>query len=92
MIAISTEELDALRSRIISARWPRADWVDPTGDEWTAGTPDAELRRLAAYWADGYDWRRYENEINALPWNQADIAGSGLNYLRFDADRQAHCP
>lgn len=92
MIAISTEELDALRSRIIAARWPRADWIDPTGDEWTAGTPDAELRRLAAYWADGYDWRRYENEINALPWNQADIAGSGLNYLRFDADGAGALP
>ena len=57
-----------------------------------AGTADSELRPLAGDWAHGYDWRRYEAEINALPWGQADIAGSELNHLRFDADRIGALP
>ncbi|MEU4659188.1 epoxide hydrolase N-terminal domain-containing protein [Streptomyces sp. NPDC023723] len=25
------------------------------------------MRRLVAYWAAGYDWRRHEAAVNALP-------------------------
>ncbi len=91
MINVSAEDLEALRNRIAATRWPQV-WADQSDVEWTAGAPGAELRRLADYWARGYNWRQHESEINAMPWNQADIAGSQLNYLRFDAGRAAALP
>jgi len=39
------------------------------------GTDTATLRRLVAYWADGYDWRVHEAAINALPSRFVDLEG-----------------
>ena len=79
---VSDADLDDLRTRLLGTRWPKPWPVDP----WVAGTDDAELRRLVEYWATGYDWRRHEVEINALPSHFADIDGTRVHYLRFDAE------
>lgn len=48
---VSAADVAALRERLQSTRWsPR--W--PL-DGWGAGTDQEELRRLVAYWADGFD-------------------------------------
>lgn len=44
------------------------------------------MRRLAEYWADGYDWRAQEAAINALPSHSVEIAGAPLHYLRYDGE------
>jgi pimeloyl-ACP methyl ester carboxylesterase len=71
-----------LRARLRSTRWPER-WP-LTG--WAAGTEQGELRRLAAYWADGFDWRAQEAAINALPRYVAEIDGLSVHYLRFDGE------
>lgn len=76
-------ELDDLRERLLRTRWA-AGWGTPA---WAAGTDGDELRRLVAYWASGYDWRTHETSINALPSHFAEIAGTPVHYLRFDAER-----
>ncbi|MFC1411823.1 epoxide hydrolase family protein [Streptacidiphilus sp. N1-12] len=80
--------LDDLRARLRGTRWAEP-W--PVA-EWQAGTDPEELRRLVAYWADGYDWRRHEAAVNALPSRFADIDGSTVHYLRFDAERDDALP
>ncbi|QYF72340.1 epoxide hydrolase N-terminal domain-containing protein [Cryobacterium sp. PAMC25264] len=81
-------DVDDLRDRLRRTRWAPAWPV--TG--WTAGTDQAELRRLVEYWADGFDWAAQQSSINALPWHRAKVAGTPLSYLRFDAETPGALP
>ncbi|WP_171055472.1 MULTISPECIES: epoxide hydrolase family protein [unclassified Nonomuraea] len=82
VIAVGDAELNELRARLTSTRWPRPWPVNG----WEAGTDAVELRRLVAYWASGYDWRAHEAAINALPSHFADLDGTPVHYLRFDGE------
>jgi pimeloyl-ACP methyl ester carboxylesterase len=88
VIAVSDADIDDLRARLHATRWPTA-W--PL-DAWQAGADSGELRRLAQYWADGYDWRAHEAELNALPSHLADIGGTPVHYLRFDGEHPDALP
>ncbi|SCE31404.1 Epoxide hydrolase N terminus [Streptomyces sp. DvalAA-14] len=88
LMNVTDAELDDLRSRLRNTRWPTA-W--PT-EGWAAGTEPGELRRLVAYWADGYDWRTHEAAVNALPSHFADIDGTPVHYLRFDGESPGALP
>jgi hypothetical protein len=59
-VAITDAVLDDLRERIRRTRWP-----DPApGEPWSQGTDLGYLRDLLAYWADGFDWRSRERDLN----------------------------
>ncbi|MGZ0232650.1 epoxide hydrolase family protein [Streptomyces sp. CPS1] len=88
LLKVSDTELDDLRTRLRSTRWP-APW--PVNG-WKAGTDRAELRRLVTYWASGYDWRTHEAAINALPSHLADIDGTPVHYLRYDGEHPDALP
>lgn len=77
-----------LRSRLHRTRWP-ASWP---GTHPGAGVDPNELRRLVAYWLDGYDWRRHEAAINALPHRIADLTGQQVHYLHFDGELPGALP
>ncbi|WP_316296578.1 epoxide hydrolase N-terminal domain-containing protein, partial [Clavibacter michiganensis] len=83
---VTDADLDDLRDRIRRTRWAPAWPVEP----WEAGTDQATLRRLAAVWADVFDWRAREREIRALPWAVADLDGTPVSYLRFEAEQSDH--
>lgn len=82
LLAVAEADLDDLRSRLRHTRWP-LPW--PTTG-WEAGTEPGILRRLADYWADGFDWRSQEHRINALPSFVAEMPGSPVHYLRFEGE------
>jgi pimeloyl-ACP methyl ester carboxylesterase len=95
-IHVSESDLADLRARLARTRWAE-QWPGTGSDEgpaagWNAGTDDATLRRLVAYWADGFDWRAQEREINALPWHSADVDGTPISYLRFDGESAGALP
>ncbi len=62
-IAVTDAELDDLLHRLTRTRWPEAECVD----DWSQGIPLAYTRELAEYWAEGYDWRAREAELNRFP-------------------------
>ncbi|MBA9050349.1 epoxide hydrolase family protein [Streptomyces griseofuscus] len=88
VIEVSDADLDDLRARLRATRWPEPWQVDG----WAAGTDGAELRRLVRYWATDYAWRTHEAAVNALPSRFADIDGTPLHYLRYDAERPDALP
>ncbi|MFJ8137240.1 epoxide hydrolase family protein [Streptomyces sp. NPDC096013] len=88
LLEVPEAALDDLRDRLRRTRWA-TPW--PVAG-WRAGTDADELRRLAEYWADGYDWRAHETAINALPSHFADIDGTTVHYLRFDAEHEGALP
>ena len=59
-IAVAQADLDDLRDRLGRTRWPEREAVD----DWSQGIPLAYVQELCAHWADGYDWRRVEAELN----------------------------
>lgn len=81
-LRVTADDLTDLRRRLRDTRWP-AVWPETS---WEAGTDLTELRRLVGYWADSFDWAAQQEQIDALPWHRADIDGTPLAYLRFDAE------
>lgn len=62
-------ELADLRRRIEATRWPDRE-TDPR-----QGVQLATMQKLARYWATSYDWRAFEDRLNAVPNVLIDIDG-----------------
>jgi pimeloyl-ACP methyl ester carboxylesterase len=88
LLSVSDAELADLRARLTATRWARPWPTEP----WKAGTDSNELRRLVDYWSTAYDWRKHEAAINALPSAFAEVGGTSIHYLRFDAERDGALP
>ncbi|WP_459644605.1 epoxide hydrolase family protein [Kineococcus sp. NUM-3379] len=74
-IRVPDSELENLRARLSATRWP---------DAATAAGQGPELQRLRAlcdYWADGYDWRRCEADLDALGSSRTVLDGLGIHFL-----------
>jgi pimeloyl-ACP methyl ester carboxylesterase len=76
-IDIPQADLDDLRDRLHRTRWP--DELPDVG--WTRGVPLGYLKELAAYWADGYDWRKQEARLNEHPQFTTTIDGANIHFL-----------
>lgn len=59
-IHVEDAHLDALRQKLALTRFP--DELDDA--QWDYGAPLTDLKRLVAYWKDGYDWRAAERRLN----------------------------
>ncbi|TMD51437.1 MAG: epoxide hydrolase [Chloroflexi bacterium] len=69
--------LDDLRRRIAATRWPDKETV---GDR-SQGARLAELQELVKYWGSGYDWRKLEARLNALPQFKTTIDGVEIHFI-----------
>jgi pimeloyl-ACP methyl ester carboxylesterase len=76
-IDVPAAVLDDLRERLTRTRWPESETVD----DWTQGIPLAYTKELAAYWADGYDWRSREAALNKFDQYQTEIDGLDLHFI-----------
>jgi pimeloyl-ACP methyl ester carboxylesterase len=76
-IAIPQDDLDDLRDRLARTRWP--DELPEVG--WHRGVPVGYLQELAAYWADGFDWRTQETRLNQFPQHTTTIDGQPVHFL-----------
>ena len=66
-----------MRRRAASTRWPDRETV---GDE-SQGLQLDRLQALVAYWASGYDWRKVERELNALPQFVTTLDGLDVHFI-----------
>ncbi len=76
-VAVAEAELEDLRARLARTRWPRAGTVP----DWSQGVPVEYVRELCEYWRTGYDWRRLEERLNALPQFRTEVGGLGIHFL-----------
>lgn len=76
-IQIPQADLDDLRDRIRRTRWPS----EVSGVGWDRGVPVDYLKELAAYWADSYNWRAAEGELNRYPQFTTEIDGANIHFL-----------
>jgi pimeloyl-ACP methyl ester carboxylesterase len=87
-IDVADSVLDDLRTRIRNTRWP--DQVPGVG--WEQGTELSYLRSLLAYWADEFDWRARERELNRYHHFRADFAGTRIHFVHERARYGAGIP
>ena len=78
-LAVPDADIDLLQRRLELVRFP--DELEGAG--WDYGSPLADVKRLAAHWKNGFDWRKAEAEINKLPMFTRDIEVDGFGTLNI---------
>src|ERR1700744_1749987 len=87
-IDVPAAVLDDLHARLARTRWPEAECVD----DWSQGIPLAYTRELAAYWADGYDWRSREAALNRFDHYLTEIDGLDIHFIHQRSPHEAALP
>lgn len=76
-VSVPQHQLDRLRQKLALATLP--DELEDSA--WDYGTPLSEIKRLAAYWENGFDWRAQEARLNELPNYQRKVPVEGFGEL-----------
>jgi pimeloyl-ACP methyl ester carboxylesterase len=76
-VAIPEEALADLRRRVTATRWPDKETVADASQ----GAQLARLQALVRYWGSGYDWRKLEAKLNALPQFTTTIDGVDIHFI-----------
>lgn len=76
-INVEDAALSDLRRRIRQTRWP----TEVPGTDWQHGMSAKYLRPLLEYWADGFDWRSQERELNQLSHFRVDLDGVNIHFV-----------
>src|SRR6266498_1695751 len=87
-VEIPEAEIEALRARIAATRWPEKETVADASQ----GVPLAVIQELARYWATGYDWRRCEAQLNALPQFMTEIDGLDIHFIHVRSNHENALP
>jgi pimeloyl-ACP methyl ester carboxylesterase len=77
-ISVEESELADLRDRLRRTRWPDRETVD----DWSQGIPLDYVQDVCRHWAEEYDWRRVEAELNGFEQlRYTDPSGLGIQVL-----------
>ncbi|HEY5987961.1 MAG TPA: epoxide hydrolase [Streptosporangiaceae bacterium] len=76
-VAVDPGALEDLRARIRSTRLPEA----APGEPWAQGTDRGWLEELLGYWADEFDWRAAERDLNRFAHYRAQIGGAAVHFV-----------
>ena len=76
-VDIPDEAIVDLRRRIAATRWPDKETV---ADQ-SQGAQLDKLQALVRYWGTGYDWRKTEAKLNALPQFITEIDGLDIHFI-----------
>jgi len=87
-VNIPQEELDELRRRIAATRWSDRETVD----DQSQGIQLAKLKPLIEYWGTGYDWRKAETRLNALPQFMTTIDGVDIHFIHVRSQHSNALP
>src|SRR5215831_17820953 len=87
-IKIPEEELTDLRRRINATKWPERETVADASQ----GVQFATTQKLARYWATGYDFRRCEAKLNALPQFITEIDGLDIHFIHIRSKHENALP
>jgi len=81
-ISVPQEKIERLKAKI--ALFDLPDEL-PDAEPWARGPPLAEIKRLANFWANGYDWRKAEARLNELPnfMTTIQVDGFGTYDIHF---------
>ena len=87
-VHVSAEALTDLRHRLQATRWPDKETVT----DQTQGAQLARLQALVQYWGSGYDWRKAEATLNALPQFTTNIDGLDIHFIQVKSKEKNALP
>jgi pimeloyl-ACP methyl ester carboxylesterase len=76
-VAVPPAQVAEMRRRVAATRWPTRELVADRSQ----GVQLATAQALARFWATGYDWRRFEAKLNALPQFKTEIDGVDIHFV-----------
>ena len=87
-VEIHDDQIDDLRRRIATTRWPTKELVpDPS-----QGIQLAMLQALARYWVEDYDFGRLESKLNTLPQFTTEIDGLDIHFIHVKSEHENALP
>ena len=75
-ISISDASIADLKQRLSQTRFPEA-----VSNDFTHGQKPGLIRELVAQWRDSFDWRGWEQRLNAYPQFLTEIDGQTIHFL-----------
>ena len=76
-IFVPDSVLEDIRQRLLNVRLPDEPPLDP----WSTGTSVAYLKKLLAYWRDGFDWRAQEAKLNTFRQFTVPLSGINVHFI-----------
>jgi pimeloyl-ACP methyl ester carboxylesterase len=76
-VQVPEKAITDLRRRVQETRWPDKETVADASQ----GAQLARLQELVRYWGTGYDWRKLEAKLNALPQFTTNIDGLDIHFI-----------
>jgi pimeloyl-ACP methyl ester carboxylesterase len=87
-VEVSQTEIDDLRRRLETTRWPEKETVADA----TQGVPLATAKELVRYWAKDYDFGRVEARLNALPQFLTRIDALDIHFIHVRSRHENALP
>lgn len=87
-IEVPQADLDDLRQRLGSVRWPSKELINDRSQ----GVQLETIQALTAYWTNGYDWRATEATLNALPQYMTEIDGVDIHFIHVTSPHENAMP
>jgi pimeloyl-ACP methyl ester carboxylesterase len=87
-VAVPQAALDDLQARLALTRWPDGE----TFSDWTQGVPLSQAKALIAYWQSDYDWRVFEDRLNAYPQFHTKVDGLGIHFIHVRSRHEGALP
>jgi pimeloyl-ACP methyl ester carboxylesterase len=78
-IHVPEEAIADLRRRLAATRWPARETVS----DQSQGVQLAQIQPLVSYWQKGYDWRKVEKRLNAIPQFITKIDGLDIQFAHI---------
>ncbi|HTK79151.1 MAG TPA: epoxide hydrolase [Rhizomicrobium sp.] len=81
-IAVEQPVLDRIRDRVRAYEWHEAPSGPGLDSSWAYGANLNFIKSLCAYWANEYDWRKWEAELNRFPQFIARVDDLDIHFYR----------
>lgn len=87
-IKFSDTGLEDLKQRLKRTRWPGS----APSDDWSYGVPVEYMQSFVDYWANDYDWRKVEAELNRYDQYLTEIDGLDIHFLHVKSPHEEATP
>jgi microsomal epoxide hydrolase len=81
-IDVPQKTLDSIRAKVAAYEWHEMPRGEGLKGSWTYGANLDFMKALCAYWVGGYDWRKWERALNAIPQFTATVEDIELHFYR----------
>ena len=87
-ISVNEDQICDLNARLSATRWP--DQIPDSG--WDYGCDQVWLKDLARYWAEEFDWRATENQINSFDHFLTEIDNQSFHFIHQKSPHEGALP